>query len=153
VHRLKFRNQQDSARVLARLMFQAIEAEWWPQLDAIVPVPLHRDRARQRGYNQAELLAYELSLLSSCPMQLLLERQQPTPAQTGLSRRQRRLNMQKAFRLAPEAWHRVQQKRILLVDDVLTTGSTLDACARTLRRAGCREVRVVTVAITNKELQ
>lgn len=151
VHRLKFRNQQASARLLAQLMFQSIEANWWPELDGIVPVPLHSQRLRQRGYNQAELLAYELSLLSHRPMQLLLERRHPTPAQIGLSQQQRRLNMQGAFRVAIGGQPHLQGKRLLLVDDVLTTGSTLDACASTLRQAGCQEVRAVTVAITNIE--
>lgn len=150
VHRLKFRNQQAGARILAQLMFQSVEANWWPELDGIAPVPLHLDRLRQRGYNQAELLAYELSLLSHRPMWLLLERQHPTPAQVGLSQQQRRLNMQGAFRVAAGK-QELQGKRLLLVDDVLTTGSTLDACARTLLQAGCQEVRAVTVAITNIE--
>lgn len=151
VHRLKFRNQQAGARILAQLMFQSVEASWWPELDGIVPVPLHPERLRQRGYNQAELLAYELSLLSHRPMQPLLERRHPTPAQIGLSQQQRRANMQGAFRVAPGRQQQLQGKRLLLVDDVLTTGSTLDACARALRQAGCREVRAVTVAITNME--
>lgn len=151
VHGLKFRQQQASARLLARLMFQSIEASWWPELQGIVPVPLHPDRLRQRGYNQAQLLAYELSLLSHRPLQLLLERQHATPAQIGLSQQQRRLNMQGAFRVVNGDKQRLRGKCLLLVDDVLTTGSTLDACARALRQAGCHEVRAVTVAITNME--
>lgn len=150
VHRLKFRKQSaHDALVLARLMFQAIEPSWWAELDGIVPVPLHRDRLRERGFNQAKLLAYELSLLSKCPLQLLLERRQHTSAQVGLSRERRQQNVSKAFVLIPGSQEQVHGKRFLLVDDVLTTGSTLDACARTLRQGGCQEVRAVTVAITN----
>ncbi len=151
VHRLKFRNQQAGAPLLAQLMFQAIETSWWPELNAIVPVPLHPERFRQRGYNQAELLAYELSLLSNRPMLLPLERCHSTPPQVGLSQQQRRSNMQGAFALIPGCQKQLHGKRLLLVDDVLTTGSTLDACARSLLEAGCQEVRVVTIAITNKE--
>ncbi|NLW16556.1 MAG: ComF family protein [Firmicutes bacterium] len=151
VHRLKFHNRKDSSRLLARLMFQSIEASWWSEVHALVPVPLHSERMRQRGYNQAQLLAYELSILSGRPMLQLLERILPTPAQTGLSQRQRRLNMRGAFRVVAERQQELQGKCLLLVDDVLTTGSTLDACARALRQAGCREVRAVTVAITDLE--
>ena len=152
VQGLKFRQQQASARLLARLMFQSIESGWWQEINGIVPVPLHLERLRQRGYNQAQLLAYELSLLSNRPLQLLLERHQPTPAQTGLSQRQRRFNMQGAFRAANVKEQQLKGNCLLLVDDVLTTGSTLDACARALLQAGCQEVRAVTVAITNMHI-
>lgn len=151
VHGLKFRQRQASARLLAQLMFQAIEPSWWQEVNSIVPVPLHPERLRQRGYNQAQLLAYELSLFSNRPMRLLLERSHPTPAQIGLSRQQRRLNMQGAFRAANVIEQQPKGSSLLLVDDVLTTGSTLDACARALLQAGCQEVRAVTVAITNME--
>lgn len=149
VHRLKFQNQRALARVLAQLMYQAIEAAWWDEVDSLVPVPLHPQRLQQRGYNQAQLLAYELSLCSRRPMRLLLQRPLDTLPQTRLDKKQRQLNLQGAFRLAPGQTEHVRDKCLLLVDDVLTTGSTLDACARVLRRAGGSDVRVVTVAITD----
>jgi competence protein ComFC len=151
IHRFKFHNHRASARLLARLMFQSIEAGWWTEVHGLVPVPLHAERLRQRGYNQAELLAYELSLLSHRPLLKLLERRFSTPAQSGLSQHQRRQNMRGAFRVVPDRQTQLAGKCLLLVDDVLTTGSTLDACARALRQAGCEEVRAVTVAITNRE--
>lgn len=152
VHRLKFHNDRSSALLLARLMFQSIESSWWPDVDGLVPVPLHAERLRQRGYNQAELLAYELSLLCHRPLLRLLEKPFPTPAQSGLNQQQRRRNMRGAFRVIPGSEEQLVGKCLLLVDDVLTTGSTLDACARALRQAGCADVRAVTVAITNREL-
>ncbi len=84
-------------------------------------------------------------------MLLPLERGHSTPPQVGLSQQQRRTNMQGAFSLVRGCQRQLQGKRLLLVDDVLTTGSTLDACANTLLEVGCREVRVVTIAITNMQ--
>lgn len=83
IHRFKFHNHRASARMLARLMFQSIEAGWWTEVHGLVPVPLHAERLRQRGYNQAELLAYELSLLSHRPLLKLLERRFSTRPRAG----------------------------------------------------------------------
>ena len=111
--------------------------------DAAVPVPLHWLRRRQRGFNQAALLASGLGL----PICHALRRARRTRAQAGLPAGERRLNVSGAFRLA---W-RCRRRRLdglvlVLVDDVSTTGATRDACARVLREAGAREVRVLTVA-------
>ncbi len=148
IHRLKFRGQRELSRALANLMFVAIEPAWWQEIDCLVPVPLHSERVKQRGFNQSELLAYELALRANRPMQLLLERVISTKSQTGLSRQLRRLNVHGAFRVIPEATSLIG-KCVLLVDDVMTTGSTLSACAEALLKAGAKEVRVVTAAVTN----
>lgn len=149
VHRLKFRGQQDYGRVLGDVLYRSVESDWWEAADFIVPVPLHTERLRQRGYNQAEIVAGQLAMQANKPLRQILVRHQPTNPQTGLSQQQRQRNVQGAFRIAlgQERW--VKGKRLLLVDDVLTTGSTLDACARILRQAGAAEVRVATLAITN----
>lgn len=149
VHRLKFRGQQDFGRVLGEVLYQSVDPSWWAAVDCIVPVPLHPDRLQQRGFNQAEVVASQLASLTGKPLRRVLIRHVATHAQTGLSQRQRQRNVQDAFRIAlgQERW--AQGKCLLLVDDVMTTGSTLDACARVLCQAGAADVRVATLAVTN----
>lgn len=118
-------------------------------VDALVPVPLHRVRRRTRGYNQAELLARQLSRWMHCPVRSgWLARTKDTPSQTGLTHAQRVENVQGAF----AARSKLDRTRILLVDDVCTTGATLNACARTLKRAGAASVQAATVARVVKEI-
>jgi ComF family protein len=149
VHRLKFRGQQDFGRVLADVLFQSVEPDWWSSVDCLIPVPLHPERQQSRGFNQAEVIASRLSVLTGQPFQRWLIRAVATQAQTGLSQRQRQQNVQGAFRLAPGQGGYARGKRLLLVDDVMTTGSTLGACARVLRQAGAADVKVATLAVTN----
>lgn len=112
--------------------------------DAIVPVPLHPRRQRERGFNQAEALCPILGEISGLPTWLALSRVRFTETQTHFSRAQRLRNLRGAFAAVPR-WP-VQGANLLLVDDVFTTGSTADECARALRKAGAASVRVVTVA-------
>jgi ComF family protein len=115
------------------------------EVDWIVPVPLDRSRLRQRGYNQAELIARPLSKRLGRPLATdLLRRLRPRPPKLKLSRRERWDTVRGAFVAASPA--RVDRSRILLVDDVLTSGATLDACARALVSAGAAAVHAVTVA-------
>ena len=112
---------------------------------ALVPVPLHARKARERGYNQAELLA-ELLLAAAgggTRLEPLLRREVDTTTQTAFDRRTRMANLKNAFALAPGATLNPEQHYII-VDDVFTTGSTLNSCARTLRRAGALKLDVVT---------
>ena len=117
----------------------------------VIPVPLHSSRLRQRGFNQAELIARgALKSLPGCAMADLqlrtgvLRRKRGTDTQTGLTRHQRRENIRGAFEVVrPEE---VAGKEVLLVDDVFTTGTTVSECAKVLRRAGAERVLVVTVA-------
>ncbi len=113
-------------------------------LDVIVPVPLHPARQRERGFNQASLLAELLSAQSSIPSRPLLERIRYTTTQTALDRSERMENLHNAFRLRKNA--DVRGLRVLLIDDVLTTGSTLSECARVLKRAGAMSVHAATAA-------
>jgi ComF family protein len=118
------------------------------EVDSIIPVPLHPKRLRQRGFNQASLLARRLgSALKISVDYASLKRSRWTEPQTGLSRRQRAANVRGAFHLkTPE---KVRGKGILLLDDVLTTGETVNQCVRVLKRdGGAREVVVLTVART-----
>lgn len=113
--------------------------------DAIVPVPLHRTRRRERGYNQAELIARPLSRRLHIPMRAgLLKRIKPRPEALQLTRRQRWETVRGAFAVPAHA--KVDNLRILLIDDVMTTGATLNACSRALLGAGAAEVSALTVA-------
>ena len=113
--------------------------------DVVVPVPLHRRRARERGYNQAHLVAKPLAQLLGLPCRPgLLVRTRERPNKHILSLRERWESVRGAFATAPGA--QVDNMRVLLVDDVLTTGATLDACAKVLRKAGAKSVIGLTVA-------
>ncbi len=118
------------------------------EINAIVPVPLHRSRERERGFNQSAVLAGALARQLGLPVrEALLLRHRKTRPQTGLTFAQRRRNVRGAF--AVRSGVTIDKLRILLVDDVYTTGATAHACARALRRAGARSVVVLTVARAN----
>jgi ComF family protein len=112
--------------------------------DLIVPVPLHPARQRERGFNQASLLAKSLSAETSMASRPVLQRVRYTTTQTALDRSERMENLHNAFRLRKNA--DVRGLRVLLIDDVLTTGSTLSECARVLKRAGAISVHAATAA-------
>ncbi len=120
--------------------YMAAGEEW----DGFVPVPLHRLRKRERGFNQAEELALGLSEATEIPLLQPLQRVVATRQQALLTRAQRWENIRGAFSLAPKA--DVKGKRLILIDDVLTTGATVETCARVLKKAGAAEVAVLTVA-------
>jgi len=120
------------------------EAPEW-RADMLVPVPLHPERRRERGYNQAELIARPLAKRLGLPLERdVLERIKPRPPQLLLSRSERWKVVRGAYATREE--HRVDKARVLLVDDVMTTGATLDACARALKKAGAAAVLGLTVA-------
>ncbi len=114
-------------------------------VDAVVPVPLHRQRKRERGFNQAELIARPLARRLNLPVRAnLLVRTRPRPERLRLSRKERWRIVRGAY--STRAGSKVDNLRVLLVDDVFTTGATLDACARTLKRAGAAYVVGLTAA-------
>ncbi len=150
----KYQYRSELAVPLSRLLWETLGLHWDPgELDCIIPVPLHRRRLRERGFNQAELLirhwpelaqAQGVTLEKAKLTNRMLVRCRYTTPQTGLDRDQRIANLQRAFKLsAPEA---VQGCRVLLVDDVLTTGATANACARALKSAKAASVKVLTLA-------
>jgi ComF family protein len=146
VHELKYRGRRRVAERLADRL--AAEPTAWLLLspDAVlVPVPLHPGRRWERGFNQAELLARALARRSGLPHEArALRRRRPTTPQTGLTAAGRRRNMAGAFLVRrPDL---VAGRTVVLVDDVVTTGATAMACARALRQAGARAVRLLTVA-------
>jgi len=113
--------------------------------DVVVPVPLHPTRLRERGYNQAELIARPLARRMRLPLRsYLLVRTKPRPDKLKLTRKERWSSVRGAY--AIRAGTQVDKLRVLLVDDVFTTGATLDACARALRQAGASSVVGLTVA-------
>jgi ComF family protein len=123
-------------------------AEWWEEqqiaVDVIVPVPLHPRRLRERGYNQATLLAQVLGRRMERPVRAkAVERVRNTRSQMRLDAAERRSNVAGAFRSLDD---RVSGRRILLIDDVCTTGATLDACAKALQEAGATWVHALTLA-------
>src|SRR5438477_967277 len=114
------------------------------RFDVIIAVPLHPARERERGFNQANVLAELLAVHVSLPFRRLLERIRHTTTQTALDRSERMVNLHNAFRLRKNT--DVRGLRVLLIDDVLTTGSTLNECARVLKRAGAISVHAATAA-------
>jgi ComF family protein len=143
VHALKYEERRSLARPLANLM-RLRGADMLADVDWAVPVPLHPSRRRERGFNQAADLARYLGV----PVQHALRRHRATRTQTGLPAAQRHGNVRNAFALARgrERQDRLDGSIVVLIDDVSTTGATLDACARVLKEAGVREVRALTVA-------
>ena len=122
-------------------------AELLAEADLIAPVPLHWLRLFSRRYNQAALLAQALGRRTEIPVvQDLLQRRRHTPPQGRLSAPARRRNVAGAFAVKPAHKDRLQDRRVLLIDDVLTTGATAAACARVLRRGGAKAVDVLVLA-------
>jgi ComF family protein len=155
IHLLKYDQVRPAADALGRMLAQAmveLETAWSDDSVAVVPVPLHARKLRQRGFNQSELITRcALRIAKSRRMTMvpgILQRKRETQSQTGLTRHQRRENIRGAFMVAkPE---QIAGREVLLVDDVYTTGTTAWECARVLRRAGASKVYVATVARTLK---
>ena len=146
IQALKFGGRRDLARLLAPLLASTL-VEFWPEhgMDLIVPVPLHSKRRRARGYNQAALLSRSLARLVGLPCcERALARVRNTAPQIGLSDVERAHNLRHAFRCTCPA--RIQGMRVLLVDDVMTTGSTVASAAEALLECGALRVSVLTVA-------
>lgn len=146
VHNLKYADRLDLAVPLGRLMVQA-GTDVLAQADIIVPVPLHPLRLWRRRFNQAALLGRHVARMSGVPQRTdLLKRRRGTASQTSLGKLERRTNVAGAFALCGSAASVLAGRRVLIVDDVYTTGATLDACARVLRRADVTGVDVLTFA-------
>jgi ComF family protein len=146
VHRLKYSDRLELARPMGAWMARA-GAEILAEADLVVPVPLHRFRLIWRRFNQAAALAHCVSKASAVPVDTqALVRVKQTPPQVGLSRPQRAGNVQGAFRVPEEAKPKIFGTNIVLVDDVLTSGATANAAARTLLRGGAKGVDVLVFA-------
>jgi ComF family protein len=143
---LKFEQIQPLGRWFARQLAEVVENEKEALgADVVVPVPLHRQREKERGYNQAALISKPLAKGLRLPHKaLLLVRTRPRPDKHILTLEERWESVRGAFATRPGS--QVDNQRVLLVDDVLTTGATLDACSRALREAGAKSVVGLTVA-------
>jgi len=146
IHRYKYQRALWFEPFLAGLLIrQALPELRGQRWDRLVPVPLHPSKKRQREFNQAERLAARLSAAANIPLDAaVIRRVTATQTQTKLTRQQRAENMRNAFAVRPG--QNLNRERILLFDDVFTTGATTDACAKVLRAAGAGEVAVWTLA-------
>jgi ComF family protein len=157
VHLLKFNCIRPAARVLGRMLAEALaglEREFGQETVLVIPVPLFKGKRRQRGFNQAELIARSALKIYDANQRLQLAsgallRTRDTHSQIGLTSHQRRENLRGAFKVARAA--EVNGREVVLVDDVYTTGTTATECSRVLRRAGASKVWVATAARTMKE--
>ncbi|HVT91388.1 MAG TPA: ComF family protein [Bryobacteraceae bacterium] len=142
IHIFKYGRVQALAKPLGRYLRQALPAG--ERFDAVTPMPLHWTRRWSRGFNQSALLAREISRGTGFPVLPAVRRVRRTAAQAGLTRAGRRGNVARAFTVRnPD---RIRGKRILLVDDVMTTGATAASCARALKKAGAARVALLTLA-------
>jgi ComF family protein len=156
IHLLKFQQVRPAAAVLGRLLAETIanlEQAMPVGRIAVVPVPLHRRKQAQRGFNQAEMIARGALQQLARPKRFdlctgVLLRERNTESQIGLTSHQRRKNLRGAFAVSDPT--RIVKRDILLIDDVLTTGTTASECARVLLRAGAARVWVATAARTLK---
>jgi len=148
IRRFKYDGQVVLAKPLGSIMVDALAGgagDLDPAtVDVVCPVPLHVSRYRERGFNQSELLVEQIAAAICKPAKSLIERTRPTAPQVNLPAPSRAANVRGAF--APRLTEVIGGQRILLVDDLFTTGATLTECARSLNRAGAAEVRVFTLA-------
>jgi ComF family protein len=151
VHQFKYADRHDARALFGRWLAES-GRELLAGADLIVPVPLARLRLLTRRFNQAAILARELSRRTRLPVAPnVLKRTRATPSQVGLTHDQRRRNVAGAFRVPRDRAAAVSGRRVLLVDDVITTGATAEACARALKRAGAAGVDVLALAMVTNE--
>lgn len=140
VHRLKYGGARYLVKPITQFMLDVLLLSDW-SVDCVTFVPMHKKRERKRGYNQAKLIALELCDHIDAPCYALLEKSAETVNQAKLDRNERLENLNGAFKTTGD-----MPERILLVDDVMTTGATLNECARTLKKAGAKTVYALTFA-------
>ncbi|OYD08057.1 ComF family protein [Paludifilum halophilum] len=142
----KYRGRERLAPTIAELMAEVLLRQGW-RGDVITFVPIHPDRLRERGFNQAERLAKGIARLVRLPLRPVLERIRPTSPQSLRSRRERLVALRGAFRLAPPPRRiRLSNRTVIIVDDVYTTGATMVECARVLKEGGAKGVLSLTFA-------
>ncbi len=146
MYRFKYAGRREYARFYGRQIVEKygkLLEKWQP--DALVPVPIHYSRRRERGYNQADILAREIGKLTGIPVKhRLLLRVRKTLPQKQLSDSERQNNLKRAFKIGRND---VKLKRVIIIDDIYTTGSTIDACAAVLETAGVEQVYFISVSI------
>lgn len=147
VHGLKYRNKKETGLYLGRRFGEKLrDTDWAKDIDIIVPVPLHKAKQAKRGYNQSMLIAEGMSEILHIPAsEHILERVRDTESQTHKTRAERVRNMEEAFKIKNKAM--LKNKHILICDDVLTTGATLEACALALMKEESIKISVATIGI------
>ena len=148
LHRIKYKGRKDIAVVFGRAFGEElIKSKYYQQIDYLIPVPLHNNRMRTRGFNQSESICKGLSESMGVPIlqSNIFRRIKDTKTQTQLNKKQRQNNLKGAFQLNDKKV--LEGKHVLLVDDVLTTGSTIEECVRQLRKDVDLKISVVTLAI------
>ena len=146
IYRFKYNGKREFAGFYSRVMYECLreKIESW-KVDAIVPVPVHKSKQKKRGYNQAELIAKGLSDRLRIPVcGTLVTRSKATAVQKNLGARERRNNLKKAFNVTQNV---VKLDSVLIVDDIYTTGATIDAIAGCLKAAGVKHIFFVTLCI------
>jgi ComF family protein len=145
ISRFKYRGSSRLAKVLGTLLAEYNDPDFpFSEFDLILSVPLHPQRLRQRGFNQSLLLARRISRMHSIPLDFTaLQRSRPTQPQTQLSGSERQKNIRGAFEVRRPAV--IAERHILLIDDVFTTGATVEECSRVLLKAGAKQVDVLTL--------
>lgn len=147
VHGMKYADRHESRRLLGRWLVAA-GRELFPGTHMVVPVPLTRWRLMRRQFNQSAILAQEASAATGIPVATgVLHKIRTTPPQVGLTREQRRINVRGAFAVPPRRRATIEGRNLLLIDDVITTGATVNACARTLKSAGAARIDVLAVGL------
>lgn len=147
LHELKYRGNLAAGLYLGRKLGRVLLHSPFSACDIMVPVPLHKKRQKMRGFNQSEIIAGGASEVSRIPMlNTLLIRSKHHPSQTSMGRYERYLNIRENFRVSPAAPD-VSGKKILLIDDVMTTGATLEACSRELLNAFNCRIYIATVSM------
>lgn len=146
IHSLKYKNNQEIGKKLGELYGKSLRmAGYDRKIDLLVGVPLHEEKKQQRGYNQADCIAEGLSIgLQIDYSTELIKRNKFTESQTKKSRIERFQNVENIFEITD--LEKIKGKRIALVDDVLTTGSTLESCGLELLKNGCKEISIITIA-------
>ncbi|HEX9911635.1 MAG TPA: ComF family protein [candidate division Zixibacteria bacterium] len=149
LHHFKYKRKISLGKELGKRLGELlIQDKFLKDYDYLLPVPLHRSKERERGYNQSKILAEEISELTFLPLlDKVLMRKKNTRDQTNLNAEERERNVRGAFIVRDKLV--LKGKRIILVDDVMTTGATLKECSRVLKEAGVKEVAGATVAVVN----
>lgn len=149
VHQLKYGNRPEVGEMLGKMYgLQLLQRDWETKFDCIVPVPLHISRLRQRGYNQSDYFAKGIASLLEIPWySKCLKRIKNTNPQTQQGKMERLNNLIDAFYVTDT--NLIDNKHVLLVDDIITTGATLEACALPLLAAGAQEISIATIGVTD----
>jgi len=148
MHEIKFRKKKRVAQGLGELWAASVVKKSFPQDGILVPVPMHPAKKRERGFNQAEVLCRALSQKFNIPMDELLIRTADTPPQAGLHPKLRVENVQGVFSVRPHA--DIKGSTYIIIDDIYTTGASLNECAKTIKNSGAKQILCMTFAITVK---